>query len=87
MMPHYDVIKNPIKDKRDIILKQTDTLDVLKNLDDGTEGNDTLSSNKKQFVKIINIGNNTIKKPPLKRNGNFFILLMIKLVLIILIFF
>ncbi len=59
-IPHYEVIPNPLEDKRDIILEQKDTYDVLENLDDGSKEDKTLPSEQKKFVKSTSIGNKKI---------------------------
>lgn len=41
-IPQYEVISNPIKGKKDFILEQKNTFDVLKNLDDDTSMDKTL---------------------------------------------
>ena len=59
-IPHYEVIQNPLEDKKDIILEQKNTYDVLKNLDDGTTADKTLPSDQTKFVKITRINNRHI---------------------------
>lgn len=59
-IPHYEVIQNPLVDKKDIILEQKNTYDVLKNLDDGTTADKTLPSDQTEFVKITRINNGYI---------------------------
>lgn len=60
-IPHYEVIQNPLEDKRDIILEQKNTYDVLKNLDDGSEAGKTLPSGESRFVKITSSSNKPIR--------------------------
>lgn len=59
-IPQYEVISNPIKGKKDFILEQKNTFDVLKNLDDDTSMDKTLPKESKKFVKITSIGNRSI---------------------------